>query len=77
MAAWQGKTRNVALMLSKNGDPALVADPAGDGPGGSSVHVAARFGDISVIKFGAQELLIENGIEHVVLKGNVTKRDSE
>ncbi len=49
MAAWMGKPRNVALLLSKNGDPALVADPAADEAGESSVHIAARHGDISVI----------------------------
>jgi len=49
MAAWMGKPRNVALLLSKNGDPALVADPVADEAGKSSVHIAARHGDISVI----------------------------
>jgi ankyrin repeat protein len=44
VAAWMGKPRNVALLLSKNGDPALVVDP-----GESSIHVAARCGEISVI----------------------------
>lgn len=49
MAARTGKPRNVALLLSKNGDPALVADPAAGEAGESSVHIAARRGDISVI----------------------------
>lgn len=49
MAAWNGNTRNVALLLSKNGDPALVAGPTDDDVGGSSVHIAARLGDTSVI----------------------------
>ncbi|MCJ1264939.1 hypothetical protein MMC22_004814 [Lobaria immixta] len=49
MAAWNSNTRNVALLLSKNGDPALVADPTGDDPEESSVHIAARLGDTSVM----------------------------
>lgn len=53
MAAWMCKPRNVALLLSKKGDPALVADPPADTPvdeaGESSVHIAARHGYISVI----------------------------
>ena len=51
MAAWQGQPRNVALLLSKNGDPALVADPVANKPdraGESPVHIAARLGDMSV-----------------------------
>lgn len=49
MAAWKGRTRNVALLLSKNGDPALMADPTSDAPGESSVHIAARLGHTSVM----------------------------
>lgn len=49
MATWKGNSRNVALLLSKCGDPTIVADPADDRAGESSVHMAARLGIISVI----------------------------
>ena len=44
MAAWQGQPRNVALLLSRNGDPEVE-----EKTGWSPVHIAARFGHISVI----------------------------
>lgn len=49
MAAWENKPRNVALLLSKNGDPTLVADPIHGGAGMSSIHIAARFGSVSAM----------------------------
>ena len=49
IAAWRGKPRNVALLLSKNGDPALVADRVAAKAGESSIHIAARLGNTSVI----------------------------
>lgn len=49
MAACNDNPRNVALLLSKNGDPGLVAGPPGADDGGSSVHFAARLGNTSVI----------------------------
>ena len=61
MAAWKGRPRNVALLLSKNGDPALVADPTADEAGESSIHIAARCGKISVISgFINYDLQFEN-----------------
>ena len=49
LAAYVGEPRNVALLLSNNGDPTLVADPVADEAGGSSVHIAARHGYTRVI----------------------------
>ena len=49
MAAWNGKARNVALLLSKNGDSAMMVDAIGRGARESAVHIAARHGYISVI----------------------------
>ena len=49
MAAWCCQPRNVALLLSKGGNPDLMARSLDDGPAESSVHIAARLGDRSVM----------------------------